>query len=261
MSSNSLETPGIPVLGDAPADAPKHKFILRPMRFSDIHTLGVYTAEAYAGTPVMDFLAQKAHHDHHIFIRGFRQNIWERITSNQHLNLVACVASDPNTPIGYGQFVRKGNATNYSQSSGVEKWIMLLLSWVIGAYFLVEHRLWPNLTCDKDALKMFEGSSGLDTKRYWTAHPERANRWHAQSIIVAQKWQGKGVGRLILSEALSRAKEENVVMGLTSSPMGEKLYRKMGFQMLGDYTYRVGGDVGGGIMMWSPQGTEDVKSK
>lgn len=80
-------------------------------------------------------------------------------------------------------------------------------------------------------------------------------------MIVSPKWQGKGVGRLVMSEGLKQAQEENVIMGLQASPTGEKLYRKLGFEMLGDYSYRVGDGVGGGHMIWYPKSVEDGKSK
>jgi len=261
MSSKTLDRSEIPVLGDASAEPPQHKFVLRPLRFSDIPTLANHTVDAYDGTPVANFLAPRGYLYRNDLVRGYYQTIWRRAVDVHVLSLVACLASDPRTPLGYGQFLRLGDdhgAKRFAQSwTSGKRLLMFLLSWVIWVYFAVQNWLWPDRSCDENACNIFRESNAADKERYWTSHPERANRWHAQNIIVGPKWQGKGAGRLILSEALSRAQEEHAIMGLQASPAGEKLYRRMGFQMLGDYTYRVGGDTGGGVMIWLPEHREE----
>lgn len=122
--------------------------------------------------------------------------------------------------------------------------------------------MWPDRASDTEGWKLFADSNVLDTERYWTSRPERKNRWHAQSIVVSPEWQRMGVGRMIIMEVRERARVEGVMMGLQASPVGEKLYRSLGFEMLGDYSYRVSGDTGGGTMLWSPEAEEeDGKSK
>jgi len=97
-----------------------------------------------------------------------------------------------------------------------------------------------------------------DNEIYWNpqTHPDRRNRWHANSVVVAPEWQRKGVGTLLMGEVLKWAQSERVVVGLMSSPAGEALYKNLGFQMLGDYHKRVEGEIGGGTMIWYPEGWE-----
>lgn len=257
---NSLEPP---ILGDAPIKPTSSRFALRPMRYSDISVLASHTIDAYDGTPVANFLWPQGHRYRGDLARSYFQNILRCFVDPKNLNLVAYDKSNPDYPIGYGQFIRLNCSTwYYIQRQGLPKWILLtILTWVVWAYLLVEKRIWPDRSVDKEAYKIFSASGAADKKRYWADHPERANRWQAQSVIVSPKWQGKGIGRLIMEEALKKAREETVIMGLQASPAGEKLYRKVGFELLGDYSYRIGGDVGGGVMIWYPSEKEDGKSK
>lgn len=266
MPSIVRDTTKLPVLGDFSAVPPPPKFILRPLRFSDIPTLAVQTSRAYNGNPVSYFLAPQLELYPSDHIRGYRQSIWRRAVDVRNINLVACLASDLDNPIGYFQCTRLGDddgaKTQIRRTGILNRYFLFLLSWIVWALFSVENWLWPNRSCDKEALKVFGASVTADNKKYWKDYPERSNRWHAQTIIVDPKWQGKGIGRLLLQEALSRAQEEGVIVGLSASPAGEKLYRRMGFQLLGDFTFRIADDVGGGIMIWYPGGIEETsKSK
>ncbi|KAE8441187.1 hypothetical protein EG329_005787 [Mollisiaceae sp. DMI_Dod_QoI] len=261
MSSNVLDAYRVPV-GDDPLAPPAHKFIIRPLQFSDIGTLAILTANAWDGTPINQFLVPRAGLYRDDSIRTFRQGIWGRAVDKRCLSLVACSTSNPLTPIAYAHFNRIGDddgARQFVQSIGIRRRLLLLfLSWITWAYFSAENWLWPDRSCDKDAGKLFMESIALDKKRYWESHPERGSRWHAQNIIVSPQWQRQGVGKLLLSEGISRAQEQHVIMGLSASPAGEKLYRKMGFQMLGDFTYHLGGEEGGGIMIWYPEGMQET---
>ena len=96
----------------------------------------------------------------------------------------------------------------------------------------------------------------MDDERFWTSHPHRHDRWHASSVVVSPKYQGLGIGKLLMGHVVEKTEQERVPMGLTASAHGEKLYRKLGFQMLGDFTHRVGDEEGGGIMIFYPQSFE-----
>ncbi len=61
---------------------------------------------------------------------------------------------------------------------------------------------------------------------------------------------------MILNEVLSRAQRERVPVGLTASPEGERLYSKMGFEMLGGFSMRVVDGDAGGIMIWYQKGCD-----
>jgi GNAT superfamily N-acetyltransferase len=263
MSSTIVSDLETPVLGDAPTKPFQGRFALRPMRYSDISILASMTVDAYDGTPVTKFLAPYSDKYRHDVVRTHFQHILQGFVHPKGLNLVAYEASNPNCPIGFGYFIRLNCTTwYYIQMQGLTRWaLLIILTWLVWAYISVEKRLWPDRSINKEGWKTFAASSAIDKKRYWADHPERANRWQAQSVIVSPKWQGKGIGRLIMSEVIKKAQEENVIMGLQASPLGERLYRKLGFELLGDYTIRVGGDVGGGVMIWYPRGADDVKSK
>ncbi|KAF8847564.1 GNAT family acetyltransferas-like protein [Acephala macrosclerotiorum] len=261
MSSIVPDATKLPVLGDSSA-APPPKFILRPLRFSDISTLAAQTSRAHNGNPVNHYLAPRLELYPGDHIRTFRQSIWRRAVNVRTISLVACLASDPDKPIGYCQHTRLGDddgAKNQIQRTGrLNRCFLFILSWIIWVLFSTENWLWPDRSCDEDARKVFTESIAADSKKYWKPHPERSNRWHVGTLIVDPKWQGKGIGRLLLQEALSLAQEERVIVGLSASPAGEKLYRRMGFQLLGDFTFRIAGDVGGGIMIWYPEGMEET---
>jgi hypothetical protein len=59
---------------------------------------------------------------------------------------------------------------------------------------------------------------------------------------------------------LQKAQSERALVGLMSSPHGAFLYRKLGFELLGDFSHRPPteepGDNGGGYMLWYPEGYE-----
>ena len=118
--------------------------------------------------------------------------------------------------------------------------------------------IWKDRITDFENLKQASVWFAKDEEKYWDpkTHPERANRWQANSLVVAPEWQGRGVGRLLMAEVLRWAQRERVVVGLVSSPHGEHLYRKLGFEMLGDFYRRIGEAEGGGIMIWYPDGWE-----
>jgi GNAT superfamily N-acetyltransferase len=107
----------------------------------------------------------------------------------------------------------------------------------------------------------------FDNAKYWKdpQHPEYANRWHVQSIVVRSEWQRKGIGKRLMDEVIERAKAENkarsvnkegqkaaqIFIGLESSPDGEWMYRKLGFRLLGLFCKSPESE-GGGVMIWEP---------
>jgi len=132
---------------------------------------------------------------------------------------------------------------------------LALIAWWFWRVDGITNYLSPDRAMDKRSVELLEQWGHMDEEKYWNRFLDRANRWHVQSLVVGPEWQGKGVGRLLMNEALKKAQAERIIAGLSSSPQGEMLYRKLGFELLGDFSRRVGGDdVGGGIMMWRPEG-------
>jgi ribosomal protein S18 acetylase RimI-like enzyme len=103
----------------------------------------------------------------------------------------------------------------------------------------------------------------VDEGRFWEGREERVNRWHAQSVVVLPEWQGRGIGKRLMAEVLRRAERDGVMVGLESSPKGEGLYRKLGFELLGRFTNEVDALEGcdkGGVMAWYPKGWKERHS-
>lgn len=65
--------------------------------------------------------------------------------------------------------------------------------------------------------------------------PIEDDEWELKNIAVAPEWQGKGVGKALVSEALKSAKEQSaktLIVGTGNSSVGQlALYQKAGFRM------------------------------
>lgn len=115
-------------------------------------------------------------------------------------------------------------------------------------------------SADADRLRAMEELGSGAEKEYWD-RPERRNRWYAQSCVVAGEWQGRGIGKRLMAEVIARAESEGVVVGLESSEMGERLYRSLGFELLGRFK-KVWDEMDenvGGVMMYTPMQMREVK--
>lgn len=168
--------------------------------------------------------------------------------------------------VGYTQFCRLGNDAGAKALAKSKGWLVRMWLWVLLWYFWiwtrVETRIWPDRITDLQNSRDLGRSSAKDEMKYWDSHPERLVRWHVQSLVVSPVYQRKGVGRLLMQPVIDRAQRERVPIGLTSSPEGEKLYRKLGFEKLGDFSMRIAGDdEGGGYMVLWPEGWEGAKGE
>ena len=258
-----------PGLGDSTPNAPpiSEQFIIRPARLSDIPTLAQISTRAYWLSAVNRFIAPHAPEFPNDMPRFFRQLMWRRICLPNGLFLVACKTSDPDVPVGYGQFVRLGDdagAKELVASKGVllRVW-MYIMTWIFWVYNKIDLFIHPAHAFDQTALNLMREWGNEDDLKHWKSHPERSNRWYANSLVIDPEYQGRGVGRMLMVEPMQRAQSERVIMGLTSSPHGEFLYRKLGFQMLADFCKRPDterpDEKGGGIMIWYPEGYEGVR--
>jgi GNAT superfamily N-acetyltransferase len=256
-----------PVLGDSKPTKPGHtddKFILRPLRLSDIPVLGEYQTRAYWRSPVNNFLAPRAPAHPEQLERLMRQGIRRRYTRPAAFSLVACPAVDPGLPVAYAQYVRLGDDEDALSFVREKGWIwrayLCILNWAFWAYDKVDGWLVPDTISDLQNVKTFSSWMEEDKAKYWTPYPERANRWHTNSVVVSPDYQGKGIGKLLMAEVLKKAQRERVPCGLTASPHGEFLYRKLGFDFLGDFSNRPEEETandanpGGGVMCWYPEG-------
>lgn len=64
----------------------------------------------------------------------------------------------------------------------------------------------------------------------------RGEGCHAQSVVLRTEWQGRRIGKMLMAE------EEGVVGGLEASEPGERMYRKLGFELLGRFEKGFGED-------------------
>jgi GNAT superfamily N-acetyltransferase len=262
-TSTSTAMEQTPLLGDTTTRPPRQKFILRPAHLSDLQIMAVHSKEAYWLSPINNFLAPKASEHPEDLVRIMLQGVQKRFIVPNSLSLVACVPAqggEEEKVIGYGQFFRKGKDDGAKESVSSKGWGVRIALWFLGWWFwasnLISNKIWPDRISDMKAVKEFGEWNKLDDQKYWTSHPERDNRWHAGSVVVSPEYQGKGIGRLLMGHVIEKAQKERVPLGLTASPAGEMLYRKLGFEMLGDFCHRVANDEGGGIMILYPEGWE-----
>ena len=91
--------------------------------------------------------------------------------------------------------------------------------------------------------------------------PRFDESWEILSFYTAQRWQGRGVGGLMMKWGKERATEEGVALIVAGSPIGGVVYRRMGFRKLGTSGLGVRGgfdelEFGGeemGRWVWEPQ--------
>lgn len=80
------------------------------------------------------------------------------------------------------------------------------------------------------------------------------------TVACDAQYQSRGAGRALMKWGLDTATEHRVPITLTASPLGKILYKKLGFQDLGDVDCEVEGDNGEkawtSAMIWVPDGWE-----
>lgn len=188
-------------------------------------------------------------------IRGAALSIKQRMASPRSVSLVVCEASKPDIPLACGQFTRLGKdekAKALIRSKGV---LTRAYLWLWGWWlYLFESKIgfwiWPDRASNKAVLKQFDEGKKEDDKKYWDVDGRR-ERWHCQSVTVDPDWQGKGLGSMLMREVMELGRKDGVPVGLEASVAGEKLYRKLGFEWLGDFSRRLEGIEGGGLMLWN----------
>jgi len=243
-------------------NSPSATFLVRPATLLDVHQMAVTHNYAFGDTLIKQFLAPKAQLFVGDQIRIHKQGICNRYVKPNSLSLVACLSSEPSVVVGYGQFSRMGTdkgARDYVASRGIliRAWLFVL-SYFFWIAFSISNFVWKDRITSPANMAKFRIAIRLDYENYWDPEkfPSRRDRWATNSLVVDPKYQGKGVGRLLMKEIMALAQQERVPVGLTASPHGEILYRKLGFEKLGDYSLNVVDEVGGGTFMWWPEGVD-----
>lgn len=266
MAAVSTSVSQQPIPGDKKSPTAGDQFLVRPLRLSDIPSLGEQSRRAYWLSPVSKFLTPRAPSAPKQSERIYCQGIRRRYTNPAVLSLVACPSTNPEIPLAYVQHIRLGDdegALNFVRERGrVWRFYLYFLTWVFWIYDKVDMWLVPDTISDMENVKTFNSWSEVDRAKYWAPYPERMNRWHTITLVVSPEYQGKGIGKLLMAEVLKRAQSERVPCGLNASAHGEHLYRKLGFTFLGDFTHRVEEEIaddaepGGGYLCWFPEGWE-----
>lgn len=81
------------------------------------------------------------------------------------------------------------------------------------------------------------------------------NRMHLRLLVTHPDYQSRGAGGNLVRWGIEKSKEQNVAVTLFASPMGEQLYRKLGFRELSVIKIQVGGEsesVSMGVMAYVP---------
>ncbi|ESZ94236.1 hypothetical protein SBOR_5370 [Sclerotinia borealis F-4128] len=240
-------------------------FVLRPGTLSHINKIALIIIAAYGPGPVHKYLNPNAD----IYPQDLKMALLQSVTMSylnpRTLTLVACSEESPDVVLAYGMYTRMGDDLGADdflhRRSWVERVGRCMLSYFLAGLFKSYNFIRPNRAASKSHTAVFEHSITQDRERYWSAasFPRRRNRWHANAIVVLPEYQGRGLGRLLMEHVLEEAEKEKVPVGLSASPAGERLYRKLGFAWLGDFHTRVGVEdygSGGGHMLWWPKGVE-----
>ncbi|KAH6664133.1 hypothetical protein B0J14DRAFT_252807 [Halenospora varia] len=240
---------------------PKSEIIIRQAHISEYTQLGALAATTYLDSPLTTYLSpdRKQHYSH--YLRGFQQRALSRLLDPRNLSFVAVQAEKPNVVVGYAQFMRLGEDDGAKRQMESRKSVWLtLLGWLWMVWLKVIEWVNPDRSTDKKRMASFIAISDAAEKRHWSP-PSRANRWHAQSVVVNSSFQGQGIGKRLMREGIRRAEEENVCTGLEASGPGEKMYSRVGFRLLERFGPLEGAEKGslpehegeeGGVMIWEP---------
>lgn len=225
-------------------------------------SIGRIAAKTYFNIALTAWVAPHREKYYTQYERGYIERAIVRLLSPRAETFVACTAEGE--VVGEVQFKRLGDdagARKLINDAGmVRRLFVWVASWVFWVYFkVVSWAAGGDKSRDPEALRILRGWIQVDEERIWKSHEERANRWHVQSLVVLPEWQKRGIGKRLMMEVMSRAKKDGVMIGLESSIIGEGMYKKLGFELLGRYTQEpnlLGLEHGdeGGLMAWYPEG-------
>ena len=66
--------------------------------------------------------------------------------------------------------------------------------------------------------------------------------YYLSLIATHPSYQGRGAGRALLEWGMEKAKREGWTVSLFSSPMGRRVYEKLGFEVVGTFRTKVEGE-------------------
>ncbi|KFY00914.1 hypothetical protein V495_07098 [Pseudogymnoascus sp. VKM F-4514 (FW-929)] len=226
---------------------------IRPMVWADTRRSAELAQVAYWDTALSRFLAP---------LRGaypiehglwFERRLKLRSLSPRNRGFVAVADGEV---VGYMQCARLGEDEGALQIiKEKKKWYSRLVEWGYGTYMKCMAWAFPDPSQSKEALKEFIKAGVAEDEKHWKGREDRKNRWYAESVVVSEPWQGRGIGKKLMAWVVAQAQKEGVVIGLEASGQGERLYRSMGFDLLDRFILLIDEteENVGGIMMWSPK--------
>jgi ribosomal protein S18 acetylase RimI-like enzyme len=231
-----------------------HTFHLRPAGLSDVSPMGSVAASSYLSNTIARLLAPHRYTYLNEHVDNFSSRILERMLNPNNTSIVA-IDSSTSHVIGCIQFVRINPPPQHFSIFVAFGWIRRL--YMRAVWWWTKPR--QDRSRDPQTMESFIISAARDAETHWGAKAY-ASRYHVQSLTISPDWQRRGMGAALMEEVLSKAKQEAVPIGLEASPVGEKLYRKMGFRKLADFDPVFEEIVpnlleeGGGLYVWEPTG-------
>lgn len=234
----------------------KPTITIRPARLWEATACGKIAAETYYDTGLTAYLSPYRAKYYSHYERGFVNRSWKRMLDARNLTFVAVSSSNPSVPVGYTQLIRVGDDEGAKLQIKSRKGMFLTLAgWMFWLYsLLLPFLVGKDKSQDAERQRAFEAEIAQSDEAHW--EPEgRRNRWHVQSCVVKEEWQGKGIGKKLMAEVVARAERERVIVGLEASEPGELLYRSVGFELLARFKKAFGEENienAGGFMMYTP---------
>ncbi|KAH7319135.1 hypothetical protein BKA65DRAFT_513861 [Rhexocercosporidium sp. MPI-PUGE-AT-0058] len=233
--------------------------LIRRARLFEGHHVGRIAARTYYDTELTKYTSPHRAKYYRDYEFGYQGRAQVRMFSPRNITYFAYEKGKPEYPIGYMQFVRLGDdeaARKMDRDAGVTwrawLWVASWLWWV-----WMKGNLWwmgGDRSEDPEAVRKFLKMVEVEDRLHWEGREDRANRWHAQSVVVYEEYQGRGVGKRLMAEVLGRADSEGVITGIEASAAGEWMYRSVGFELLARFSgenYFEGN--GGGVMIRMPK--------
>ncbi|OAF58699.1 hypothetical protein VC83_04973 [Pseudogymnoascus destructans] len=236
-----------------PPASPSSSVEIRPMIWSDAKRTAELAQVAYWDAPLSDLITPHRVPYPADNALWFERRIKNRMVSPRNRGFVA--VGDGET-VGYMQCVRLGDDEGALQvAKEKKKWWSGLVEWGYGIYMKCAAWAFPDRSESAEGMAEFIKTGVLENEKHWKDREDRKNRWYVQSVVVAEQWRGRGVGKKLMAWVLEQAQKEGVVVSLEASMMGERLYRSIGFDLLDRFIMKIdeNDESEGGIMMWSPK--------
>jgi GNAT superfamily N-acetyltransferase len=236
---------------------PKDTILIRRVRIWEGSQLGRIAAKTYMNSALIAYLDPDREEYYSHYERGFISRSWKRLLDPRNVTFVAVSSSQPSLPVAFVSIQRLGSDAGAQRQIASRKSLWLsLAAWLAFLWFWMMLKVVGDKSQDPAHQAAFEASNASTGRNHWEVEG-RTERWHVQSCVVLESWQGRGVGKMLMAEVIALAERDGVVVGLEASPQGEQLYRRVGFELLARFPQAeldFGEDITneGGVMMYTP---------